>query len=364
MNRRFLLLLSIGLPAIAFGPAAGAAPRLSLNPYDGVDWRHVGRHFGSFHSHTTESDGKLSPAAVIDRHHAIGHDVLALTDHNRNTWPWSRFDRDPERLGMLAIPGNELSRHDHTLSLFTDLETDTKDHETGIREIQEAGGLSVLAHPGRYWKPEGGKVPADVLDRYARLFRTYPSLVALEVINQADRYPRDRALWDALLTELMPSRPVWGMANDDSHQQAHIGLNTTVLLLPQRDEAQVRAALTDGRFYFTTLTSHPEARRDRDRTPVIREIAHDRSAGTLMLEVDCGGEPLPADRIRWISSGGEEVHRGPVLDLALEGIDKYVRAEIAGSGGTTYTQPFGIGAENPSHPRNTAAPTPGRSPRR
>jgi len=338
------------LAALLFVVAAAAAaraesPRVTVNPYANVDWQTVERHHGNFHTHTTESDGAETPGDVIDRYHAIGHDVLALTDHDRNTWPWSMFGRDPNELGMIAVSGNELSRHHHTLSLFSHLETRTHDHETAIRQVHNSGGISVLAHPGRYWRLDvDGDVPEDVTDRYARLFDTYATLIGMEVVNQGDRYPHDRALWDALLTELMPGRPVWGMANDDSHRMRHVGLNVTVLLLDEFDKQHVRAALTSGRYYFHTLTSTLRHKRNPAEVPVIRSIDHDPRERTITITAYSADEPVPDEAVRWFSAGGRLVHTGPTLDLeATDGLDKYVRAEIRGETGLAFTQPFGLG---------------------
>lgn len=314
-----------------------------VNPYEGVDWEHHGRHQGNFHSHTTESDGKLDPAEVIDRYHAKEYDILALTDHDKSTWPWTAFGRDPVALGMVAVPGNELSRHHHTLSLFSDMENETQDLETSLTQIDEGGGISVLAHPGRYWKLEEGKVPDEERDRYVAHYKNYDSLIAMEVINQGDRYPRDRALWDAVLIELMPGRPVWGMANDDSHQIGHIGLNKTIMLLPEHTEQAVRQALEEGTFYFATVTSHSGKEPDPAGIPVIHHIEHNKRTNVITIHANCKGEPLTADAFRWITAGGQVVAQGPALKLnETAGLSKYVRAEIRGTGGTAFTQPFGL----------------------
>jgi len=342
------VLMRHGLAAVLLANALAAAHaqwRVTVNPYDGVNWRQHERHHGNFHTHTTESDGWQDPDQVIDGYHQLGYRVLALTDHNRTTWPWTAFGRDPEERGMIAVPGNELSHHHHALSLFTELETGTRDLETAIRQVREAGGISVLAHPGRYWQLDDGNVPDDVRDRYIKLFENHETLIGMEVVNQGDRYPHDRALWDALLSELMPDRPVWGMANDDSHVESHIGLNTTVMMLTESSDDAVRAALEHGRYYFTTLTSHPPHRQDRDQTPVIRRVVVDETAGTITVEADGGsnGEALDDDRFRWITAGGEVIHRGPTIDLnEAAGLRAYLRLEIRGDGGTAYTQPFGI----------------------
>lgn len=341
------LVLGRCLPALSIlilftGCLKTAAP-LSVNPYQDVNWGTVHRHNGNFHTHTTESDGHQPPADVIDAYHQLGHEVLALTDHNKYTWPWTAFGRDADELGMVAVPGNELSRVQHTLSLFSELVTDTQDHEEALKEVEAAGGISVLAHPGRYWELEGGKVPDQVRDRYVRLFKEYPTLIGFEVVNQADRYPRDRALWDALLTELMPDRPVWGMANDDSHVQKHIGLNVTVLLLAKPDRESVREALETGHYYFKTVATHPDEERSIAETPEIRNLTYNSSGRVLTLNAVSGGRPVPEENITWISAGGTVVHRGPVIDLdEVEGLRGYVRAEILGKGGTTFTQPFGL----------------------
>ena len=344
-RRRFNFYFAVTLATVALtGLAQAASPRVVLNPYADVDWQQDQRHRANFHTHTTQSDGAEKPADVIDHYKSIGYDVLALTDHNRNTWPWSKFGRDGVKLGMIAVSGNELSRHHHTLSLFSTLEAKTRDHETALQQTQEEGGIAVLAHPGRYWRPKDEEVPDAVRDRYVRLYKTYPNVVAMEVVNQTDRYPRDRALWDAVLTELMPQRPVWGMANDDSHRRSHVGLNASVLLLPELTSEQVRDALENGRYYFVTLTSHPAGQRNLSRVPVVRKIEYDQDANTLAIEADDGGKSLVDDQYRWITANGKLAHTGRILDLGkADGIKEYVRAEIRGSGGTAYTQPFGIG---------------------
>lgn len=339
VSRSFLM----ALPVCLFAGCLKHASHLSVDPYRDVNWETAHRHHGNFHTHTTESDGKQHPADVIDAYHRLGHEVLAITDHNKATWPWTAFGRDPEELGMVAVPGNELSRTQHTLSLFSELESDTRDHEEALRQVQEVGGVSVLAHPGRYWGLEEGRVPDEVRDRYVRFFETYPSLIGIEVVNQTDRFPEDRALWDALLTALMPGRPVWGMANDDSHNPGHIGLNLNVLLLTELNRESVRDALETGRFYFSSVATHPEDVQSLEQTPRIRELSYDPYERILRLEAVAGGHPVPEASISWISAGGVIVHRGSVIDLdEVEGSRAYLRAEILGEGGTTFTQPFGL----------------------
>jgi histidinol phosphatase-like PHP family hydrolase len=342
LSREISVDLSLQLTPIEEGWA------ITKNPYGDVDWD-VEHHKANFHTHTAESpDAQRAPSDVIDSYHAHDYSVLALTDHNNVTWPWQEYGRDPAQLGMTAIQGNELSRHDHNLSLFTGYPAPIRDESTdrihtSLQEVSETDGLSVLAHPGRYWKPEQERVPDEALAKYLSFFREYDALVGIEVHNKTDRYPWDRRLWDALLERLMPERTVWGFANDDSHQKSTIGLNANWFPIQSRDSSNVRQAMERGAFYFGTVTTHSEDRRDMGLTPKITDIEYDRETNTLTLTAEVKGNRIDSGRIKWISSRGEVVAEGNTIDLSQEsGLSTYLRAEIRSEGALTYTQPFGL----------------------
>ena len=61
------------------------------NPYETVDWENHQRFKANFHTHTTRSDGRMSPQDVVDSYHKLGYKILALTDHNEVTFPWKGF---------------------------------------------------------------------------------------------------------------------------------------------------------------------------------------------------------------------------------------------------------------------------------
>ena len=159
--RALALVVAAALPAgVLLPPAHGMGEVvLKTNPYEGVDWERTGRYKANLHTHTTQSDGRMPPAEVIGHYHQRGYHILAITDHDRCTWPWEKFGADPAELGMVAVAGNELSRHHHTLSLFCTLATQTRDLETAIAEVAEAGGVAVLAHPAMHWPREQRRVP-------------------------------------------------------------------------------------------------------------------------------------------------------------------------------------------------------------
>ena len=66
--------------------ACSATALTVQNPYEGVQWESAEQYFANLHTHTTESDGKLAPAEVIDLYKDLGYHILAITDHNTKDW--------------------------------------------------------------------------------------------------------------------------------------------------------------------------------------------------------------------------------------------------------------------------------------
>ena len=247
--------------------------------------------------------------------------MLALTDHNYVTYPWSSYGRDPAALNMSDIQGNELSSGHHIVSLFSNYASSSSNETTLLTGVGAAGGIAFFAHPGRY---------SQSAQWYADHYLAQPHCIGQEIYNQGDRYTGDRAKWDAVLNLLMPARPVWGFSNDDSHQASHIGRNRTYLLMPSLSNANVRSALVNGAFYSTYSTSSAHT------PPALTGVTVDETAGTIAITGTGYTE------IRWISQGAQ-VATGATLDLVnTAGVAKYVRAELHGPEGIAYTNPFGL----------------------
>ncbi|MFA5520208.1 MAG: 3',5'-nucleoside bisphosphate phosphatase [Castellaniella sp.] len=60
------------------------------------------------HTHSTASDGTLAPAALVERAHARGVQVLALTDHDE-TLGLAEADARARELDIIFVPGVEVS---------------------------------------------------------------------------------------------------------------------------------------------------------------------------------------------------------------------------------------------------------------
>ena len=325
---------------------------LVLNPY--ANYKRYQQYVGNYHTHTTESDGRLYGAEVIERYHQADYNILILTDHDRsrpsrsprenegqpfvNTWPWSKFEgdepyqepvgryaRDPMTgvvldLSMLTVEGGELSRRHHLGSFdndFTGGEVDYTD-ESQVEEVQARDGLCMFYHPGRYDFPP---------EWYVELFRKYEALIGVEVYNQNDRYPKDREFWDEILSLSMPYTPVWGYSNDDMHREEHLFRNYNWMLMPRFDVRAWRHAMKFGRSYFC----YEYDGSGQQKCPRIWDINTDGRR----ITIDTDGT-----EITWIHNK-QIVGNGPVFEFSTyQG--NYVRAEIENDFGVTCTQPFGF----------------------
>ena len=334
-----------------------------INPYDGIDWRTVQYFDANLHTHTTYSDGRYDPHQAIDKYHKLDYHILALTDHDRDhhsarpttLYPWTslndiyfeikdknhrRYDttfaaraneewqnRNPEQLGMIAVEGSELSAGHHMGSYLSNYAGANRDEHVSFNEIGERGGLAVFFHPGRYDRDA---------EWYINFYQMYPHVIGQEIYNSVDQFPMDREKWDHILHYLMPDRPVWGFANDDTHVTLQFGLNRNIFLLPELTIDNVREAMVTGQMYMFI----PVERGDRSDVQV-RGVASERGRIQLSLDGD-------VTEIQWIThdpatTESNMFHTGPTLhidDVPLSAT--FVRAVILSNRGRTYTQPFGI----------------------
>ena len=313
-------------PRAAGAEADARIVRLS-NPYADVDWERGPWRKINLHTHTTRSDGKMKPEEVIEAYRALGYAALAITDHDLASEPWETYGMDAAAIGMTAIPGNELSHGHDILSLFCAFESQVENEAERLRGVQEAGGLAIFAHPGRYRRPATW---------YAALYRAFPNAIGQEIHNQGDRYPQDRSKWDEVLMLLMPDRPVWGFSNDDAHTPEHIGRNRTYVLVDAVDAHSIREALKRGRFCAAwSPTSEAEPPR------LLRVTV---STESLAIEISA----REATEIRWISNGAIVAVGDRLRVPAVKELGRYVRVELHGPGGITYLNPFGLHRAHPA----------------
>lgn len=329
------------------------------DPYQSVNWENTVHHKANLHTHTVCSDGSLNPQTVVDRYHQLGYTILAITDHNLVTYPWTEFttlepsehsinrkaedstryqqpfifeNRNPDSLGMIAIQANELSAPHHTGSFFNAFNNRQENEEDSWQGIADQGGVGVVFHPGRYQQRNPEKYSAKW---YVDKFIEFPHLIGLEIYNQGDRYPNDRILYDSLLTELMPERNLWAFSNDDMHGSNALGRNWNVFLLSELTSEGVKNAMEAGTFYWVYAPLGHEG----PNPPIITEINVNPKESTIVIQA------METNEFLWIS-GEDTIQRGTNNTLDLKQFDelkRYVRAELIGNGSAIAgTQPFGI----------------------
>ncbi|WP_167834306.1 CehA/McbA family metallohydrolase [Mesobacillus selenatarsenatis] len=169
---------------------------------------------GDFHTHTNESDGKMSPREGMDQAKKMGLDYFAVTDHNIIPTKWIKDD-------MLTIPGIEITSskgHFNALGLkqwvdwrptCTDGGMETEEGMNRvIGEVRSAGALVSINHP--------------MLQPWEWQFRTTPlSLVdVIEIWNDPTYKDNPAAteealqLWDILWND---GHRIYGIGGSDSH---------------------------------------------------------------------------------------------------------------------------------------------------
>lgn len=342
-------------------------PVLHNNPYQAIDWASVNQYKGNFHTHTTQSndasDG-FTTAYVVDRYHAAGYKILSLTDHDYNPYPWELFSqymssvpaRDPDALSMLAVPGNELSK-DNTNSWsertggqfnhHNDFFTGRQGQE--FASLQESyaytyalGGMQIINHPGQYWSIDNtySETQKDGPGWHATNFKTYPSLIGLEVYNQGNRRPNDRILWDQILERTMPARPVFGYSCDDAHNNDQLFRNYNFMLMEDLTTEELKDAMRKGETYFC----YEPKGSGEGKAPRISEIEVDDANKTITIETD--------GLVYWIYGTDKTSNAASSTRSSVVGIGKtfhyngyqgaYVRAFITNAYGETCTQPFGF----------------------
>lgn len=213
---------------------------------------------GNLHTHSTRSDGVLSPEEVCRRYRAEGYDFLALTDHFVGLWGYPIVDTVPFRSdGFTTILGAELHSgamangelwHILAVGLPPDFApSDSPDfvpkpgqetaEQIAARAVA-AGAFVAIAHP--QWS---SLVMEDA--------RAITAAHAVEIYNHGCATGCDRPdgfmVADQLLTE---GRKLTLIATDDAHfsEPDHFGGWVMVKAEENQPEALL-AALKEGHFY-------------------------------------------------------------------------------------------------------------------
>lgn len=172
---------------------------------------------GNLHLHTTESDGKLTPAEVAALYRENGYDFMARTDH------WKVGPAD-EFAGILCLRGCEYHLGTNVRDGIFHIVGAGMDNDPGIprptaenpltpadivRYIHRENGIAVIAHPA--WSLN---TPEQILE----IHREEPFDMT-EIFNSTSDMPRNCRPYSGLITDMIAARGVYLplAAADDSH---------------------------------------------------------------------------------------------------------------------------------------------------
>ena len=197
---------------------------------------------GNLHTHTTESDGRLSPKEVAEFYRSRGYDFLCLTDHEKASDPKGL----PKR-GFLVFTGLETgpkeSKHhivgigSNKIGPFTKQET----AQDTIDKLRSMGMLVFIAHP--YWS---ALTDGDI--------RNLKNIIGIELYNTGCEVEIGRGFstvhWDNLLASGMT---LDGLAVDDAHRYTDDAPGGWVWVrTPRLTEKDILDSIVKGYYYATT----------------------------------------------------------------------------------------------------------------
>ncbi len=282
---------------------------------------------GNLHTHTTRSDGTLSPQDVVDRYAKLGYGFLSFSDHDNMAT--ENEHRKLNSNGLILIPGTEISINGPHL-LYIDCEKDIGQSScrqeilNRISEIfrQTGRGFAVINHPD--WENQFNHCTIEQLMEWT-------GYLGIEIYNgvigRLDGSPYAVNKWDMLLSR---GRKVWGFANDDSHRPDEIGFGWNVVFAREKTKQAIVDAIMKGNFYCST--------------------------GVVIRWIECSGERIyleteNAKKIAAIRDVGRRfsVVYNSSIEVEVPHEAKYVRFECwAEAEQMAWTQPIFISLEETS----------------
>ncbi len=198
---------------------------------------------GNLHTHTTNSDGNLSPQDTIATYAGMGYHFLMLSDHDKFT--------DPALLdpcGLTLIPGCEITANGpHMLHVNANGAMEPVENRQNIIDAVNGidnGGFCIMNHPN--WLENFNHCDHKNLE-------AWQGYAGIEIYNgvcrRAEGSPLATDRWDRLLSA---GRKVWGYANDDNHRDWDRGVAWNVVQAEDASPGSIVKSLREGRFYAST----------------------------------------------------------------------------------------------------------------
>lgn len=293
---------------------------------------------GNLHSHTTNSDGSVSPAELVDWYRRNHYDFLAITDHDYITnvdslqgdslllIPGIEFGYHPAEspewaLDMLGINIRELPDFldpDHTGHVKNDPSISP---QRIIDHLNSIGGMAIMCHP--YFM-------INMMEPYMK----YQGFVGVEAYNYVCEEMCGRGhheiYWDAMLFH---GKKVWGFATDDSHAP-EFGRAWIEVKAREKSIPAILEAIREGRFYATS-------------GPVIHDLDYSNGHVRITFDRPCDVVAFPSSKKGYIVRSYEnsfslvDGRRRFSADVAVSEGQRYLRMELVDAhGNKAYTNPI------------------------
>lgn len=280
---------------------------------------------GNLHTHTTNSDGTLSPKETTEQYRVKGYDFVCLTDHGRVSDVKGLSTR-----GFLVISGEEVGvgrsalgepYHLVAVGLEESVPEGGDDAQAIIDLMKSKGAVVLLCHP--YWSSLS-------LEDMLRI----QGYAGIEVFNTSCFLSiakgHSAVHWDDLLIR---GRRVWGFATDDAHNhfndhRPNDACGSWVMVKSNSLSFEdIRDSMARGLFYASNGPSIDDLRVEGGSI-----IASVRGARTINFVADSyKGESFTAPAGKTI--GGAR--------YTIQGNERYVRLEcIDAQGRTAWSNPI------------------------
>jgi len=193
------------------------------------------------HTYPASPCSSASVDAVIEEAKRIGLDGICLTDHN-HVWGPAEVEEQRQKHGFLILRGNEITTNQGDVLVFG-FEKDIQgivDIKELRREVEEAGGFMIVAHPFRGFLIVGvdqaGLTPEKAMER-----PLFDYVDAVEVLNgKVTEKENDFAL------RVTEGLGLPGTGGSDAHEVAEVGMYATEFYEVIKNEQDLIEVLKKG----------------------------------------------------------------------------------------------------------------------
>jgi len=295
---------------------------------------------GNLHCHSTNSDGKSSPARVAAYFKSLGYNFLGISDHNQLT-PLKEygviFDDN-----FIGIPCCEYSGAKNCHVLAVNVKTTVKplDREMGtwekhkilqdgINKTHKAKGIPILCHPSWEWTYTEEEVQRLKNCRLFEICNASPDCNSIPIPG----YSPNEYIWDKLLSA---NHRYMGIASDDAHfyyrlfhPRMSVGGKGWIMVRAEKlTKSAILNAIFKGDFYATTGI-------------ILKEYIVLKNKIEIVIQRK-GREKVSFE---FIGNKGKVLKQviGKTAEYNFTGKEKYIRVRMASTGGPwAWTQPIFI----------------------